>query len=302
MTDPTRPAQIGLGCVTFGREIDAAASHAILDFAWAQGIRLLDTAPSYGEGASEDVVGAWLETRRPASVIVSTKVTPPYTAKAVRNSLEASLQRLRRTVADVLFLHRFDSSLFDKGVLETLDQLVREGRASRLGVSNVTAPNLETLLREQLRRNLTRFTWLQNNHNFAVREFTGELRGLCAREQVDVMTYSPLAAGFLTGKHRDTVVPGTRFAVVPAHQRIYFQPQARRRLEELLVLAATHNTEPARLALSWALHQPGVSVVLVGARTVEQVEQALRAQNCGPRIFTAQDSVSGARDHPKFRS
>lgn len=275
------PAQIGLGCVTFGREIDAGSAYEILDYAWAHGVRVLDTAPSYGDGASERILGEWLRDRQPPSPLISTKVAPPYTAQSLRASLDASLKRLRRSSVDILFAHRFDVSLVATEVLETLDSFVRERRVMRLGISNATALEFEQVLREQHLGALARFSWLQNNHNLAVRGFSPELRSLCVQEQIQVMTYSPLAAGFLTGKHRNTVADGSRFAVVPGHQAIYFQPDAKRRLDELLTLAAQHSLPPEHLALNWALNQPGVDYVLVGARKIEQVQQALTARTAG---------------------
>jgi aryl-alcohol dehydrogenase-like predicted oxidoreductase len=119
---------------------------------------------------------------------------------------------------------------------------------------------------------------VQNNHNLAVRNVTPELRAFCAARNIAIVTYSPLGAGFLTSKHRRGVEPGSRFEVAPGHQKIYFNPEAERRLAHLEALAARTGHSQAHLALAWALHQPGVASVLVGGRTPAHLDQALAAQ------------------------
>src|SRR5204862_2036273 len=101
-----------------------------------------------------------------------------------------------------------------------------------------------------------------------------------------IVTYSPLGAGFLTSKHQRGVEPGSRFALIPGHQRIYFHEAAWRRLARLEAVAARTGHSQAHLALAWALHQPGVASVLVGGRTPAHLDQALAAEAFDdPAIF-----------------
>jgi aryl-alcohol dehydrogenase-like predicted oxidoreductase len=266
--------------VTFGREIDAGASVAMMDFAAAQGISLFDTAPAYASGRSEEIVGQWLAARRPdlPQPTVATKVLPPYTAASLNTSVAGSLQRLGVPHLDLLFLHRWHDSLLNAEAYEALADLVQRGAVRAMGLSNLDAPQLEEALAWQARVGSPRFAWVQNIHNFAVRGFDEALRCRCRAADIHMMGYSPVGAGFLTGKHRSGVVPGSRFEIIPGHQGIYFTPVAQQRLAHLEAVAQRHGRSPVDLALAWATRQPDIGLVLVGGRTPEQILQILRAR------------------------
>ncbi|MEQ1862688.1 MAG: aldo/keto reductase [Chthoniobacteraceae bacterium] len=278
-TAALRVSRIGLGCVTFGREIDETAAHALIDHASARGITFLDTAAAYSQGESERILGRWLASRRPAagSVTIATKILPPYEPKRLAEAVGESLHRLGVSGIDLLFLHRWDATAESPAALAALDAMVKTGKVRALGVSNYTRQQLETSVALQQQRGLTRFSVVQNNHNLAVSDVSAEFRQCCAARRLAIVTYSPLGAGFLTGKHRRGVQPGSRFALVPGHQDVYFNPEAQRRLARLESVAARTGLAQAHLALAWALHQPGVDSVLVGGRTPAHLDQALAA-------------------------
>jgi aryl-alcohol dehydrogenase-like predicted oxidoreductase len=209
--------------------------------------------------------------------LIGTKVRPPFTAAAITDSVEQSRHRLGVDTLDMLFLHRWEHTAETPAALATLDRLVHKGRVRAIGASNFTAPQLERALRLQTELGLTRFQVVQNNHNLAVREVDGPLRALCAAEAVAIITYSPLGAGFLTGKHRYGAAPGSRFARAPGHQDVYFHETAFRRLSHLQAVAARTGHAPEKLALAWALRQPGVRSVLIGGRTTGHLDQAFAA-------------------------
>lgn len=274
-----RVSQIGLGCVTFGREIDEAASHRMLDHAFANGVTFLDTASAYGQGESERVIGKWLASRTLAagSVTLATKLLPPYEPKRVADGVSESLERLGVASIDLLYLHRWDQTAESVEALAALDAQMREGRVRALGASNFDRDQLAAALATQEKHGLERFSVVQNNHNLAVREVTAEFSELCAARDIAIVTYSPLGAGFLTGKHQRGVEPGSRFDLVPGHQDVYFHEHAWRRLAHLESTAKKTGYTQAHLALAWALHQPGVASVLVGGRTPAHLDQALAA-------------------------
>jgi len=275
-----RVSRIGLGCVTFGREIDEAAAHVLLDCAYARGIRFYDTASAYSQGASESILGRWIASRRPAagSITVATKLLPPYGPQRIAEAVDASLQRLGAAVIDLFYLHSWDATAESPAALAALDAAVRAGKIRALGASNYNRQQLETALAWQRRHGLEHFSVVQNNHNLAVRDVSPALLQFCDSRNIDVVTYSPLGAGFLTGKHRQGVQPGSRFDVAPGHQQVYFHEQAYQRLARLESVAARTGHSQAHLALAWALHQPGVASVLVGGRTPAHLDQALAAQ------------------------
>ncbi len=283
-----RVSRIGLGCVTFGREIDEPAAHAMLDHAFASGMIFLDTASAYGGGASERVLGSWLASRRPGAggLTLATKLLPPFTANRIAETMEQSLERLGVPAIDLLYLHTWDASAESTESLAALDALVRSGRVRAIGASNFTAVQLARALDAQERHGLAQFKFVQNNQNLAVSDVTPDLRELCAARGVAIVTYSPLGAGFLTGKHSNGVAPGSRFDIIPGHQQVYFHAAAQRRLARLDAVATRTGFSKAHLALAWALHQPGVASVLVGGRTPAHLDQALAAQAFDePAIF-----------------
>jgi aryl-alcohol dehydrogenase-like predicted oxidoreductase len=276
---------LGLGCVTFGREIDRPSSYAMMDHALKHGLTFFDTAAAYGSGASEEIVGQWIAERDArAKIVLATKILPPYSPGAIEASVSASLQRLGLPSVDVLFLHRWDESAVQPDVLRALHGLVADGRVGLLGASNYSTAQLERTLDLQSELMLTPFRSLQTIHNFAVRSVDASTRALCSRAQVAIVGFSPLGAGFLTGKHEAGVQPGSRFDIIPGHQNVYFNDLARHRLARLKDVAARSGLPLTQLALAWAIQQAPVATVLVGGRTPAHLDQALEA-----RAFSAPD-------------
>ena len=182
----THISQAGLGCVTFGREIDREAAFSIMDYALERGINFFDTAAAYGGGASEDIVGQWFAEKGAAAahVAVASKILPPYSASTLLTVVEQSLARLRMDRIDVLFVHSWHPSIEDDLVLRALSDLVVAGKVRALGVSNFNAEQLGTLLRKQTDGSLTPMSFIQNNKNYAVSHVDDGLRQLCRRSDV----------------------------------------------------------------------------------------------------------------------
>ena len=267
-------SSIGLGCVTFGREIDRSTSFAILDHAREKGINLLDTAAAYHGGESEKILGEWMSERSCRSdMVVTTKVTRPLTREHILRSAEESLDRLRIDSIDLFLLHTWDQSVPVDESLEALDTLKRSGQVRFVGCSNWTA--------EQLRLGGEIIDCVQPPYNLVQREIESNLLPFCEAKQIGVVSYSPLAAGFLTGKYQQQagVPSGTRFDVIPGHQDIYFNEQGWQILEALDELAATSGHSKIELALAWVLAQDRVTSVLAGARDTGHIDQIFAAEN-----------------------
>ncbi|MBL9199324.1 MAG: aldo/keto reductase [Opitutaceae bacterium] len=278
---PPRPvAALGLGSSTFGREIDQAAAFALLDHAVARGLTFLDTAALYSAGAAERIIGAWLADRRPTprEIFLATKIYPPFTATAMTAALQASLARLDAECVDLLYLHKWDAAAATAEAVQTLDTFVRTGLVRALGASNFTAEQLAAVWNLQRSLGVAQFTFLQNNHNLAVREADDAVRLFCAQNAIQVVTYSPLGAGFLSGKHRASVQPGTRFDVSPGHRDIYFTPLGWQRLDALERVARRLGVPQTLLAQAWVMHHVGIDRVIVGGRNPAHIEQALAAR------------------------
>jgi aryl-alcohol dehydrogenase-like predicted oxidoreductase len=277
-------SSIGLGCVTFGREIDEATSFQVMDHAIERGITLFDKAEAYAKGASETTVGNWIKSRGLRDkIVLATKVTPPLDAARIQTAVEDSLRRLQVDVIDLYQLHAFDKNTPLEETLATLAKLVEQGKIRYLGCSNFAAWQLCKALWKADVAGLPRLESVQPNYNLAIRDIETELLPLCADQEIGVITYSPLGAGFLTGKYtRDKTAPaGTRFDIMPGHWNVYDSERSFQRMEKLRELAAASGSTMIHLALAWVIGQPGVTSVLIGCRNTAQVDQAFEAEQQG---------------------
>jgi len=275
---------IGLGAVTFGREIDEATAFTVMNHALARGINLIDTAEAYAKGRSEEVVGAWLkQSGQRDKVVLATKLIPPLTAERIPLAVEASLRRLQTDVIDLYQIHAFDKNTPLDESLAVLGQLVQAGKVRYLGCSNFAAWQLCKALWRADGLGLPRLESVQPNYNLAIRDIEAELLPLCADQQIGVLSYSPLGAGFLTGKYSKswTAPQGTRFDIVPDHWKVYETATAMQRMENLRAKAQTTGISMIHLAMAWVLGQPGITSTLIGCRSPAQVDQAFDAAAIG---------------------
>jgi 1-deoxyxylulose-5-phosphate synthase len=275
---------IGLGAVTFSREIDEATAFTIIDHALDRGINLIDTAEAYNKGGSETVVGNWLKASgKRNQIVLATKLIPPLTAARIPEAAEASLRRLQTDVIDLYQIHAFDQNTPMDESLAALGKLVTQGKVRYLGCSNFAAWQLCKALWRAEVQGLPRLESVQPNYNLAIRDIEQELLPLCADQGIGVISYSPLGAGFLSGKYSKswTAPKGTRFDIIPDHWAIYENPTSMERMEKLRAKAAETDRSMIQLALAWVLGQPGITCTLVGSRNTEQVDQAFAAISAG---------------------
>lgn len=275
-------SSIGLGCVTFGREIDEVTAYAVMDRASEAGITLFDTAEVYGgsPGRSEEIIGRWLAERgtRP-QIVLATKVRPPLGRDRVIASAEASLRRLHVDAIDLFQMHAWDRQTPLDETLEALDRLMQQGKVRHVGFSNCAAWQLCKALWYQERAGQPRLASVQPPYNLIVRDIERELLPLCADQQVGILAYSPLGSGFLTGKYRPggEMPKGTRMEIVPGTIPAYFHDAGFRILDGLRVKAELAGVPIPVLALAWVMAEPRVTSVLIGVRSPAQIDQALQA-------------------------
>lgn len=275
---------IGLGAVTFSREIDEATAFTIMDHAVERGINLFDTAEAYNKGGSETVVGNWLKASgKRDKVVLATKLIPPLTAERIPQAAEASLRRLQTDVIDLYQIHAFDKNTALDESLAALGKLVEQGKVRYLGCSNFAAWQLCKALWRADRHGWPRLESVQPNYNLAIRDIEAELLPLCADQEIGVISYSPLGAGFLSGKYSKswTAPKGTRFDIIPDHWEIYENPTSMNRMEQLRAKAAATGRSMVQLALAWVLGQPGITSTLIGSRNTAQIDQAFDAASAG---------------------
>jgi 1-deoxyxylulose-5-phosphate synthase len=277
-------SSIGLGCVTFGREIDREMSFTVLDHAREQGITLFDTAEAYGGGRSETVLGDWLADRRSRDdIVLATKVSGELTRNRVLTSAEDSLRRLRTDRIDLFQLHNWDDATPLDETLSALDLLMQQGKVRAIGVSNWSTWQVCKALLQAATHGGTRIESIQPPYNLVQREIEADLLPLCVDQQIGITSYSPLGAGFLTGKYRrgGEVPKGTRFDIIPGHQPIYFTDPGFRVLEGLRTLSRETGRTMIELSLAWVLSRPGITSMLIGARGPAHIDQALAAERAG---------------------
>ena len=277
-------SSIGLGSVTFGREIDAETSFSIIDYAMDRSINLIDTAEVYSAGGSEKVLGQWLSrSSNRQKVVLGTKIVPPLGRERILQVAEDSLRRLQTDVIDLYQLHAFDADTPLEETMDALNTLVQQGKVRYLGCSNFDAWQICKALWIADVNDLAPMVSVQPNYSLAIRDIESELLPFCADQNIGVTSYSPLGAGFLTGKYTKTwtAPKGTRFDVMPDHWDIYENDTSMRRMEGLRDIAAETDISMVQLALAWAIGQPGITSVLIGCRTLSHIDQAFQAEEMG---------------------
>ncbi|MFG3253651.1 aldo/keto reductase [Streptomyces sp. NPDC048172] len=273
-----------LGGNVFGWTADAPTSFAVLDAYVEAGGNFLDTADTYASwvdglqgGESETVIGDWLAARGNRDrVVLATKAGghPEFRGLApdtLRAAVDASLGRLRTDYIDLFYTHFDDESVPVEDIVGTLDELVRAGKIREIAASNISPERLRASLAASDAEGLARYVALQPHYNLVSRDtYEGELPSLAERENLAVVPYYALAAGFLTGKYRpDEPVPeSARSGGAAQHLE---SERGRRVLRELLAIAAERDAAPATVALAWLASRPTVTTPLASARTVAQL-------------------------------
>jgi aryl-alcohol dehydrogenase-like predicted oxidoreductase len=284
-------APLVLGGNVFGWTADEATSFAILDAFVAGGFNCIDTAdvysrwmPGHTGGESETVMGAWLKARGGRDkVIIATKFGAPMAddkkglSKAyMMQAVEASLKRLGTDYIDLYQSHFDDPETPQDEVAEGFARLVEQGKARVIGASNFTAERLTSALKAAASKGLPRYESLQPQYNLADRDrFEGALQNLCVKEDVGVICYYGLAAGFLTGKYRSEADLGKS----PRGRGVkrYLDDRGMRILEALDDVAAEAAGTPAQVALAWLMAQRGVTAPIASATSVEQLNEIMGA-------------------------
>lgn len=292
--------QVTIGTMTFGNQADRDASFAILDRAYAAGVRTIDTADVYplGGGAArrgetERIVGAWLASRGVRDeVVLATKVYGAMGEGRHRRGLgrrhmveavDASLGRLGVEAIDLYQAHGFDTDTPLQETLATFDLLVRAGKVHYWGVSNWRAYQLALALGLCDRLGLVRPVSVQPRYNALFRAIEEELVPLCLQEGIGILPYNPLAGGMLTGRYRpgQETQDGSRFALGHGagerYRDRYWQPATMRVADALAREAERSGVPLAAAALRWVIEQPGISTAIVGASRPEQLDQSLMA-------------------------
>ena len=285
---------ICLGTMQFGWTADEPAANQVLDRYVDAGGNFIDTADVYTRwaegnpgGIAEQIIGRWLKVRGGRDqLVIATKVRGTMgpgpndvglSRKHIYDAVEASLTRLQIEYIDLYQTHSDDLEVPLDETLEALDRLVERGLVRYIGASNYSAWRLMKALGVSTSRGVTSYISLQPPYSLANRSFEQELEPLCVEEGIGVVPYSPLAAGFLTGKYgRDQPVPESGRS--SGIQDRYFNDRGWRTLEAVEQVARAKSTTPARIAIAWLLQRPAIVSPIIGANSIEQLDAILGAE------------------------
>lgn len=288
-------SDFALGTMTFGAESDEATSHAMLDAFAEAGGTLIDGADVYSRGRSEEIIGRWLAAN-PATaerMVIATKGRFPMgddandlgtSRRHLRRALEASLRRLGVEHIDLYQLHAWDPITPLDETLSFLDDAIRSGLISYWGVSNFTGWQLTKAVHRAAARGMDAPVTLQPQYSLLAREIEFEIVPAALDAGIGLLPWGPLGGGWLTGKYRRDSSPtgATRLGEDPNRgMEAYDRRSADERtwlvLDALHAIAADHGVPPSRVALAWLQTRPGMTSVILGARTAEQLRDNLAA-------------------------
>src|ERR1700744_2641530 len=290
-----RISTLTLGTMTFGGKggfgqvgsTDLAGAKRQIGMALDAGVNLIDTADIYSAGASEEIVGQAIKGKRD-DLLISSKVRmatgdgpndPGLSRHQIMGACGASLRRLGTDHIDIYHVHEWDGETPVEETLSTLDSLVRSGKVRYLAASNYSGWQLMKALAAAGRRGYERFVAEQIYYSLEARDAEYELVPVALDQGLGILVWSPLAGGLLSGKFRgDADQPEesrhlTDWNGAPRRNedRLYDT------VEVLVDVAKAHDVSPAQVALAWLLNRPGVTSLVIGARTDEQLADNLKS-------------------------
>jgi len=286
-------SELCLGTMQWGWTADEPTSFAVMDAFVAAGGNFIDTADVYSRwiqgnpgGVSEEIIGRWMKARgNRQSIVLATKARgrmwdgpngEGLSRAHLMRAVDDSLRRLQTDYIDLYQTHSDDRETPLDETLRALDDMVRAGKVRYIGASNIQAWRLCGALWTSEKHGIARYDSLQPHYNLANRaEFERELKPLVENQGVAVIPYSPLAAGFLTGKYQR----GSETASARADniRNRYFNERGWAILDALKGVAGGRGLSPAQTALAWLLTQPVITAPIIGANSVEQLDESLGA-------------------------
>ncbi|ROV59590.1 NADP(H)-dependent aldo-keto reductase [Vibrio ponticus] len=301
-------SKICLGTMTFGEQNSQSDAFNQLDYAFERGVNFIDTAEMYPvppkqqtQGATEEYIGNWIEkSGKREKVVLATKVAGPRNVPYIRDNMKLdrrnihqaiddSLARLKTDYIDLYQIHwpqretntfgqlnyPYPDSQQEVTLIETLEamaELMKAGKIRYIGVSNETPWGVMSLLKLAEKHDLPRIVSIQNPYNLLNRSFEVGLSEISHYEGVELLAYSPLAFGCLSGKYLNGQRPeGARCSLFERFVR-YFTPQGIAATQAYVDLAHRHGIDPAQMALAFINQRPFVAANIIGATTMAQLK------------------------------
>lgn len=280
-----------LGCMTFGDPgrgthpwtLNEEASRPVIKHALEAGINFFDTANTYSNGSSEEILGrALADYARRDEIVISTKVfqgmrqgpnAAGLSRKAIFQELDASLQRLGTDYIDLYQIHRWDPNTPIEETLEALHDAVKAGKVRYLGASSMWAWQFSKAQYTARANNWTPFISMQNQYNLLNREEEREMLPLCHDLGVGVIPWSPMARGRLTRKWDESSGRQETDEVANA----LYQPYDGGIVDSVSQVADARGVPMAQVALAWVAQRPGITAPIIGAKSEKHIEDAVAA-------------------------
>jgi aryl-alcohol dehydrogenase-like predicted oxidoreductase len=302
---------LSLGTMMFGGQTSEADSLAIMDYAFDQGVNFFDTANVYNQGESERIVGKGLKGKRD-EIFLATKVNGqmgknPFDKGLSRRNIvaavEASLKRLDSDYIDLYYMHAPDYETEIEESLETMTNLVRQGKIRYVGVSNFAAWQIADMLAVCDKRGYVAPVITQNVYNAITRGVETELVPFLIKHKLGMAVYNPIAGGLLAGKHKlGKPAENTRFANNQMYYNRYWADENFVAVEKLTAIAEKNGMSILQLAMKWCVSQPGVTSIISGVSKLSQIEQniaSLEGESLNDDVLAACNevwrSLSGTR-------
>jgi len=332
-----RVSEICLGTMTFGQQNTLEEAREQLDLAFDRGVNFLDVAEMYPvparaetQGTSERYVGEWLQKRTRDKIIVATKVAGPgrpidwvrggamaVNRKNVRQAVTDSLRRLKTDYIDLYQIHWPDRYVPQFGAVsydlesersstpiaeqvQVFGELVKEGKIRYWGLSNETPWGIAEFSRVATSLGLPKPVSIQNAYNLLNRHYDGHLAEASRREKVDLLAYSPLGFGLLTGKYLDGIPANTRIGLFEGFGARYRKTNVDEAVAAYVKIARDHGLSPAQLAIAFVRSRWFVKSTIIGATRISQLEENLASLEVTltPEVLAAIDAVHERYPNP----
>lgn len=284
-------SRVCFGTMTLGKPLDQAGSTQIVNRCIEAGINFFDTANMYQYGVAETMLGNAIKGKRD-KLILASKVffkmgdgpeQQGLSRKAVLRAIDESLDRLGTDYLDLYYFHAPDHTVPVEESMEAMESLIKQGKVRYPGSSNYAGWQVVQMLGIAKDRGWHAPYISQPMYNLLARGIEQEYLPMCKEFDVSTVVYNPLAGGLLTGKHRQSqVIPGTRFDNNKLYQDRYWHEQYFRSVERLKKIAQSGGRSMVSLSLNWLLHHTPVDCVILGASSMEQLNQNLAAGDDGP--------------------
>ncbi|BBD59862.1 aldo/keto reductase [Nostoc sp. HK-01] len=330
-------SEICLGTMTYGRQNSIEEAHQQLDYAIAHGVNFIDAAEMYPVppsektyGLTETYIGEWLKHQQRDKVIVATKIAGPgrgfkwlrggadaIERDNIKQAVDDSLKRLQTDYIDLYQIHwpdryvpRFGQTIFDPTQakpsvpiveqLEAFADVIQAGKIRYLGLSNETPWGVTQFSNAAKQLGLPKVISIQNAYNLLNRVFDGALAEAVYYENIGLLAYSPLAFGFLTGKYLNGKPENTRITLFENFGQRYLKPKVTEAVAAYVELAKRHQLSPTQLALAFVRSRWFVTSTIIGATTLEQLQENLESVNLvlSKEILAELDAINTQHPNP----